>query len=86
MKTLISYFPNQNYTPPGEYEKTALDLRKEKADFLLQAIDGSRYSIYAKTFMLPDSRGVKNYKNGNYAVTKCVLEQLKKQYTWECDF
>lgn len=84
--TATSYFPEQNYTPRGVYEKTDLDLRKEKADFLITACDGSRYSIYARTFTLPESRGVKSCQNGVYTVTECVLEGLKKQYSHECDF
>jgi hypothetical protein len=80
------YFTKQNYTPRGVYQNTELDDRKDKADFLIQACDGSRFTIYARTFTLPESRSVKGYGNGCYAVTARALNDLKAKYTHECDF
>jgi hypothetical protein len=83
--TAIGYFT----TPPvtrKPYPRTEIDDRKDKADFLIQAVDGSRYTIYARAFTLPESRGVKRYQNGCYAVTDRVLDVLKAKYTHEYDF
>lgn len=73
----------------GQYNPTELDERKAKADFLITAIDGSRTTV---RFNIPveihTGRGVDRCKTDPkvYYVTDRVLEKLKRQYSYECDF
>jgi hypothetical protein len=86
MKVSVTYIPNPDYTPPGEYKRTSLDDRKDAADFLIKSCDGGRRIIEAKTFTLQEGRSIKRYSNGYYSVTEKVCESLKGKCTYECDF
>lgn len=70
----------------AKFEKTSLDERKEKADFLIESCNGSTWTIYARTFTLETKRGVSNYDGGLYEVSEKVLNMLKSKYSYECNF
>jgi len=73
----------------GEYKPTELDERKSKADFLITSVDGSRFTVeFNKPVEIPSGRGIDRCKSNPriYYVTEMVLEKLKRQYSYECDF
>lgn len=73
----------------GEYRPTELDERKADVDFLITAIDGSRFTVeFNKPVEIPSGRGIDrcNTNPRIYYVTERVLEKLKRQYSYECDF
>ncbi len=73
----------------GEYKPTELDERKAKADFLITSVDGSRFTVeFNKPVEIPSGRGIDRCNNNPrvYYVTERVLEKLKRQYSYECDF
>lgn len=85
--TAIGYFvPNPNYIKRGEYKRTALDDAKDKAEMLLQSIDGNYYTLRLNRPIEIKGRGVKRYGNNIIAVTERVYKQLQAQYNIACDF
>ncbi len=85
--TAIGYFvPNPNFIKRGEYKRTALDDEKDKADMLLQAIDGNYYTLKLNRPIEVKGRGVERYSEKLIAVTERVYKQLCKQYNVMCDF
>ena len=71
----------------GEYQRTELDRQKERADILLQAIDGDYYTIcLQRTGIELPATGVHRYSGNVAAVTRRVYEKLNKRYNVLCDF
>ena len=72
----------------GEYKPTAIDERKQKADFLIKHANGGSFTIDPKNIKIDKSeRGVKKiYDNGYVEVTTAKLRKLEKQYSCETDF
>ena len=79
--TAIGYLvPNPNFIKRGEYKRTALDDAKDKADMLLQSVDGNYYTLHLNRPIEIKGRGVKRYSNGAIAVTERVYNKLNEQY------
>ena len=72
----------------GEYKPTAIDKRKQEADFLIKSANGGSFTIDPKNIKIDKSeRGVKEiYDNGYVEVTTAKLRKLEKQYSCETDF
>ncbi len=72
----------------GEYKETELDKHKREVDFLITGI-GNRYEVrFNHPVSLKENRSVKKseWVEGVYHVTEKALEELKAQYSCECDF
>lgn len=84
---VISYMVHRpDFIEKGEYRCTAVDDQKDAADMLIEAIDGSYYTINPKGKTIEGKRGVKRYSNGFYAVTESVLRRLETRYTFATNF
>lgn len=84
---VVGYFTKSDYIK-DECKETELDKRKREVDFLITSV-GNRWEIkFNHPVTLKESRSVKKseYVDNVYHVTTNVLEKLKKQYTYECDF
>lgn len=88
MKTenAIGYFADTPFIKKGEYLPTELDKKKERADILIQSVDGDYFTIFTKGLEIKPGRGVRRYQNGTFAVTEFVLNKLRKKYNVLCDF
>lgn len=72
--------------PMGAYQRTAIDDRKDAADFLVTACYGEGYVIDARRITVPAGRGVKHISGNTYRLTERVLRALQATHTWATDF
>lgn len=70
----------------GEYQPTELDAYKASVDFLIVGV-GNRWEIFFNNPVnLKENRSITKVNERSYFVTDKALENLKKNYTWACDF
>ena len=81
--------PNPNFIPKGEYKETELDEYKRSVDFLITSCCNRYEIIFNKPVALKETRSIKRIGDNEryaYLVTEKALENLKKLYTYACDF
>lgn len=89
MVVRAGFIHEDEFIRKGLYKPTEIDDMKAKADFLITAVDGSRFTVeFHKPVEIPSGRGIDRCKSNPriYYVTERVLEKLKRQYSYECDF
>lgn len=71
-------------TKKGEYKRTLVDDMKDKADFLIQAID-SKYTLYTRKGIELVGRGIKKVNNGTFVLTESAYKKVRSEYNVEYD-
>lgn len=81
----LGYFTTSKVTKAA-YKATELDIAKQSADILLQAIDGNYYTLWLNKEVELKGRGVKERNGKLVVVTENFYYKLTEKYNVLTDF